>query len=271
MSKIAAYQGPVTSDPLAQLHQIMSRADVDIICFPECFLTGYFTNETEAREHSLDPSGLQGICNQLSQYSATIVVGFNERAGSKLFNSVAVIEKGKLLGIQRKHYLYHSYFSPGGDYQTFTSRGIAFGIIICLDAIYLEPARILGLRGADLIFCPMSNKVPISHPYATRPNYYSHFVARSFENRCWFVSSDATWPNDGEMICPGHSCIYSPNGVEMARSQAFQEELLIHDIEPSTSKGRRVLGSPILQDILQNLQPFDNQQDKKLSPETVII
>ena len=76
----------------------------------------------------------------------------------------------------------------------------------------------------------MDNRVPPEHKYSTRPSYYNHIVARSFENNCWFVSADVVRPNNGISICPGHTFVYDNDGVEVSRSKEFIEELLIHDI-----------------------------------------
>ena len=99
----------------------------------------------------------------------------------------------------------------------------------------------------------MCNRVPLDHPYAKRPAYYSQFVARSFENRCWLVSADWICPQDGASVCPGHSVIYDPDGREVARSREGEEQLLIFDIPLNRllqEKGRRVYGSfPLAQEV----------------------
>jgi predicted amidohydrolase len=121
--------------------------------------------------------------------------------------------------------------------------------VICLDANYFEPARLLALQGASILFSPMCNKVSIGHPYEKRPTYYSHFVARSFENRCWLMTADWIWQNDGRSVCPGHTVVYDPDGKEVARSQEAAEQLLIYDIPKERllhEKGKRVHGSPLL-------------------------
>jgi predicted amidohydrolase len=189
-------------------------------------------------------------------YSVTVIVGFNELAGAELFDSAAVIENGSLLGIQRKHYLwkhylYHNYFSSGIDFSPFQTKGITFGVLICLDTNYFEPARLLTLKRASILFSPMCNKVSVNHPYAKRHPYYSHFVARSFENRCWLVTSDWVWADDGNIVCAGHTVIYNPDGQEVARSEEGEEQILVYEIPSGqlfSEKGRRVFGSAILAD-----------------------
>lgn len=269
MVRVAAFQAQpcATYDGrLKQIHETIQKVDrdqVDFVCFPEGFLTGYYVEKELAQKNSLEIQSdtFQNWLSSLSHYKATIIIGFNERSGDHIFDSVAVIEKGILLGIQRKHYLYHNYFSSGTSFSPFWSKEICFGVIICLDAMYFEPSRLLALQGATILFCPMCNKVPLDHPYEKRPSYYSHFIARSFENRCWLVAADWIWPKDKNTICPGHTVIYDPDGQEIARSQEFHEEFLIVDIPPERlfiNKGRRIGGSPLLHQELSRVLTGDS-------------
>ena len=257
MVKIAACQLTPESEikaRKAQINDILLKCEaerMDFICFPEGFLTGYYAEEDIARKHSLE-TGETAFAEWLEIFkisTATIIVGFNEREGSHIFDSAAIIENGKLLGVQRKHYLYHDYFTSGISFSSFSSKGIVFGVVICLDTNYFEPARLLALQGATILFSPMCNRVALDHPYAKRPPYYSQFVARSHENRCWLIAADWVLASDGESICPGHSSIYDPDGREMARGCEGHEDILVIDIPKERlfeDKGRRVYGSSFL-------------------------
>jgi len=241
--------------------ELADRKKIDFLCFPEGFLTGYYPNEKLAYSNSLDVEkpNFQEWLSAIKSFRATIIIGFNERAGERLYNSAAVIEKGKLLGVQRKHYLYHDYFTEGAAFSPIQSKGIQLGVMICLDANYFEPAHLLALQGVSLIFCPMCNKVPLNHPFSKRPPYYSHFAARSFENRSWLIAADWYWLSDGKSICPGHSAIYDQDGIEKIRSSAFKEDMLIFDIPKEkliANKGRRVYGSGLL---LKELDKFQKR------------
>jgi predicted amidohydrolase len=257
--KIAACQllpAPGAKDRKNQFQHFLKLAErdkIDFLCLPEGFFTGYYADEKLARKHALDVNeeAFAEWVGITVGYSVTVIVGFNELAGIKLFDSAAVIENGSLLGIQRKHYLYHNYFSSGIDFSPFQTKGITFGVLICLDTNYFEPARLLALKRASILFSPMCNKVSINHPYAKRPQYYSHFVARSFENRCWLVTSDWVWPDDGDIVCPGHTVIYNPDGQEVARSEKGEEQVLVYEIPSNllfSEKGRRIFGSAVLAD-----------------------
>lgn len=257
MIRVAAYQAtPKTSfsQRKEQISIALTKADqnqVDFLCFPEGFLTGYYEDKDEAIQSSLSISdtSFQAWLLELSDFNVTAVIGFNEREGDHVFDSAAVIEKGHLLGVQRKHYLYHDYFTSSNDFNTFQSKGVTFGVVICLDSNYFEPSRILALQGATILFTPMCNKVALNHPFVERPPYYSHFIARSHENRCWLVGADWIWPNDGKMTCPGHSVIYDPDGREIARSSEGQEQFIMTEIPLHRlfyEKGKRVHGSSCL-------------------------
>ena len=123
MVRIAACQlssSPHLATRKIQIQGMLTKAEqehVEMICFPEGCLTGYYAEKDLAFENSLEVGGadFNEWLELFKNYSPTIIVGFNERSGDKLFDSVAVIENGQLLGIQRKHYLYHEYFTPGTD------------------------------------------------------------------------------------------------------------------------------------------------------------
>ncbi|MDB6082077.1 MAG: uncharacterized protein JWO53_1349 [Chlamydiia bacterium] len=179
-----------------QMQCILKKAvkeHVDFVCFPEGFLTGYYADETLACKNSLEVGRgeFEEWLHLIREASSklTVIVGFNEREGDTLFDSAAIIENGNLLGVQRKHYLYHNYFKAGSSFTSFQSKDMTFGVAICLDTNYFEPARLLALQGATLLFSPMCNRVALDHPYSKRPRYYSHFVARSHENRSWLNNS----------------------------------------------------------------------------------
>lgn len=260
---LAAYQSfakNTLKERIDEIIEVMQRADqqkIDFLCFPEGFLTGYYEEKELAEETALEveSSEFKNFLKQVSRFNTTFIIGFNERHGDQIFDSAAIIEKGILLGIQRKHFLYHNYFASGDEFSVFHSKGVTFGVVICLDSNYFEPSRLLSLQGATILFIPMCNKVTLNHAFASRPNYYSHFVARSYENRCWLVAADWFFPNDGKNLCPGHSVIYDPNGVERARSVENLSDFILFDIAEDSlciNKGRRVNGSSILREKLNS-------------------
>ena len=125
--------------------ELAREAHLDIVSFPESFLTGYFSREDEARENSfaIDSPQMKQVLRRTSSFESLLMVGFNEQRGEQLFNTVAVIERGKLLGHYSKAMPIFSYFTPGREFPVFKKNGLCFGVVICADGGYIEPTRIL--------------------------------------------------------------------------------------------------------------------------------
>ncbi|MFQ5730024.1 MAG: nitrilase-related carbon-nitrogen hydrolase [Waddliaceae bacterium] len=117
--RIAALQAtpkPTFPERSEQVYRALEEADkqhIDFLCFPEGFLTGYYSDKNVARSSSFEigDKDFQDWLTETQSFYVTAIIGFNERKGEELYNSAAVVEKGQLLGVQRKHYIYHDYFT----------------------------------------------------------------------------------------------------------------------------------------------------------------
>lgn len=117
---------------------------VDIVLFPELTICGYPPEDLLLHNAFID--GMQQHLEQVIRASSgiAVIVGLVRRnlfSGEKdLFNSVAVIENGHLLGFQDKWLLptydvfnERRYFEPGTDTRIWGIAGKRVGIIICED------------------------------------------------------------------------------------------------------------------------------------------
>lgn len=212
-------------------------AGIEIISFPESFLNGFFSDESDARRYNMKVGDEQFEKFLLStaQFGATFIVGFNERRGSDLFNTVLIAERGQLLGTYSKAFP-EPYFTAGRDFPIFERNGVKFGVIICADGGYIEPARILALKGAQIIFAPHYN-------YITKEQLINHFqhvradhIARATENAVWFLrGNNVTQGQDAglnfEGVGYGDSYLLDPLGEITVRSQRDSECLITADID----------------------------------------
>ena len=81
-----------------------------------------------------------------------------------IYHNTAVVldADGSYLGKYRKmhipddpHYYEKFYFTPGDlGYKVFKTRYADIGVLICWDQWFPEAARLLGLKGAEIIFIP---------------------------------------------------------------------------------------------------------------------
>ena len=117
--------------------------------FPECFLTGYPDKEEVARKaaFAVDSPPMMKLLDRTAKFEATYIVGFSEARGTDLYNTAAIVQKGHILGTYSKCSAYLKFFKQGRDFPVFERDGVKFGVIICSDGGFIEPARILALEG----------------------------------------------------------------------------------------------------------------------------
>jgi predicted amidohydrolase len=232
---------------LAQVVQGLERADrerVEIVCFPECFLTGYPDIEERARKSAfaIDAPSMLKVLDKTGRFNATAIVGFNELRRNDLYNTAAVIHKGHILGTYSKCSAYQAFHKQGREFPVFERSGVKFGVIICSDGAYIEPARILTLKGAKVIFAPHYN-------YISKEYLLNHFqevradhVARAAENRVYFLRGNNVSPGKDPAITRydgvgyGDSYIVDPFGEIVVRSRRHREDFIFADIDPALAR-----------------------------------
>ena len=151
--------------------EVAAEKDARVICYPELFLTPWFPKQEKRSLFSLALSPLGetfGRFQQVSERTGTVlIVPFFESVSGKYFNSAAVFDCGKMLGIYRKLHLpdlplYREqfYFSPGDTgIPVFETSQARIGVQICWDNLFPEGARILALKGVEIIFSPTAASV----------------------------------------------------------------------------------------------------------------
>jgi 5-aminopentanamidase len=213
------------------------EAKLDIVSFPECFLTGYYAKGDDARAHAfaVDSPEMQRLLALTKDCDTVLLVGFNELRDGKLFNTVAVTERGKLLGRYSKALPYEGYFEPGREFPVFEKKGLKFGIVICSDGGYIEPTRILALKGARFIFAPHFNFVsdPLQHNITVRADH----IARAVENGVYFLRANNVVPGRNleglrdEGFGYGDSYLLDPHGQIVAGAGLFHEHLMVYQLD----------------------------------------
>src|SRR5205823_478445 len=125
-------------------------------------LADYASRPTDS---ALDVEGgqLHALLAPLASDKVATILGFTEidRSG-RLYNSAAVWHKGAVVGLYRKLYpaINRSIYEAGDKLPVFTVGELTFGIIICNDSNYYEPARIMAAQGATALFVPTNNGLP---------------------------------------------------------------------------------------------------------------
>jgi Carbon-nitrogen hydrolase len=78
------------------------------------------------------------------------------------YNSPAVFHRGDVEGIYCKLHpaIRGSVYSAGHEIPVFRMGELTFGIVICNDSNYREPASIMAAKGAAALFVPTNNGLP---------------------------------------------------------------------------------------------------------------
>lgn len=212
---------------------------LDIVSFPETCLTGYYDQEEPTRRYAVrtDGSEIRHFLEQTRGFRATVIAGFNELRGKDLYNTALVAQEGRLLGTYSKAFAYMPFHKKGREFPVFERDGVKFGVVICADGGYVEPTRILALKGARVIFAPHYN-------YIATPHLIHHFqrvrcdhVARATENGVWFLRGNNVVPGrDPNMtydgVGYGDSYLLDPFGEILVRSRRHQEDFIEAEIDP---------------------------------------
>ena len=138
-----------------------------IILLPELFETKYFCQERRYEHYDLAAPVLENPAVKRflavsEELSAVIPISFYERDVNVLYNSIAVLDCGKLLGVYRKthipddhFYQEKFYFTPGNTgFKVWNTSCGTIGVGICWDQWFPEAARSMELMGAELLLYP---------------------------------------------------------------------------------------------------------------------
>lgn len=243
---IAVFQGPVVFGDaeanLATTETALAEAEsrgAEILAMPETFLHGFFSPQKFTMDYAVDLQSLQfrKIVDRFKKYECTLLLGLNERQGDRVFNTVAAIERGKLLGTYSKTYAYLGYETRGEKFPVFERRGVKYGIAICADTSYIEPARILAMQGAQIIFTPHFNYIDYEHVADHTTEVRHHHIAMAIDNGVYVARSNVVVPESAGAgpsgyagVGVGDSLILDRRGRVLAEAGISRRALLTADL-----------------------------------------
>lgn len=212
---------------------------VEIVSFPECFLTGYPDTEKLARANAFarDSQQMMRLLDLSAKFNATAIVGFNEVRGNDLYNTAAVVHTGHLLGTYSKCTAYQPFHKQGREFPVFERAGVKFGVVICSDGGFIEPTRILATKGAKIVFAPHFNYIGAKGLIGHFQHVRADHTARAVENNVYFVRANNVVLGEKEPaitrydgIGYGDSYIVDNLGEIVARSRRHEEDLVLADV-----------------------------------------
>jgi predicted amidohydrolase len=249
--KVAAYQPPLfAAGSMDALGLIRTRVKwceaegITILCCPEAILGGLadYSGHPTQFAISADARQLDAALAPLASNTVTTIIGFTELANrGQLYNSAAVFQRGSVAGLYRKLYpaIHRSVYEAGSKVPVFQVGELTFGIVICNDSNYFEPARLMAARGATALFMPTNNGLPPARASAELVAQARNVdIARAVENSMWVIRADVAGCTD-ELVSYGSSGIVDPDGMVVQSARQLDEDLIIAEIDTAPCQSRR--------------------------------
>jgi 5-aminopentanamidase len=239
----------VFGDPLANAKNAIDYLEklhiegVDLVVFPEAFLTGYCVDcMADARSIAIprDHESVTQIAEAAERLNILTVFGFAEERDGKVFNTAALTEPGKETRFYQKTHLpilgLDRFVEPGSQIPVFETRLGKIGILICYDLRPPEAMRVLALAGAELVV------LPTNWPEGAEVSAEHITIARAAENGVFVATCDRTGHEHGFNFI-GLSKIISPKGKVLA-SASREEAILKAEIDLAEARNKHNVNIP---------------------------
>ena len=235
----------------------------DIVLFPEMWSDGYNLPQSEAELKKLairkDSDFINAFRELAAKLQMAIGITFLELSDPKPLNSAVFFDR---LGHEILHYSKvhtcafddEAVLSGGEHFRTadldFGRGTVRIGSMICFDREFPESARILMLKGAELILAPNACPMEINRLSTLRTRAYENMVAVATCN----------YPA-GQPDCNGHSTLF--DGVPWLRDLPGGRDMCV--MEAPEDPGVYIATLDL--DLLRNHRSGDIMGDKYRHPE----
>ena len=228
-----------------------------IILIQELFQTPYFCADQKEELFALaHPANQHPVVERMQKLAAelevVLPVSFFERANNAYYNALAIVDAdGTVIGHYRKSHIpdgpgYQEkyYFNPGDTgFQAWDTRYATIGAAICWDQWYPEAARIMCLKGAELLFYPTAIGSEPQDPeaddkepwqLAMRGHAASNVVPVIASNRIGVEKSDSC-----TLTFFGSSFIADQNGRLVEEAGREAQAVLVHTFDLEKIRANR--------------------------------
>src|SRR5487761_2239601 len=274
-------------ETLARFRTQASSVGADLVLTPELSLTGYPPEDlllkegfVEAAAAALDELGqarnlapllvgtvmgeqAPGVVLSPSKDARDVASGLvRERPFDHVGNALVALSEEGVVATATKRLLPNydvfdevRYFHPGiGAHTILNVNGVAVGLVICEDVwTAAGPAAELAAQGATLLV--VANASPFAR--GRRDDREAMLRERAFETSCPIAYVNLVGGQD-ELVFDGQSVVVDSDGRVVARATAFQEELLVVEVDAKVSRAGHVIDAAYARDERAALSPHVN-------------
>jgi NAD+ synthase (glutamine-hydrolysing) len=229
-----------TSRIIEAAHEARDRAGADVVMVPELAVSGY------PPEDLLFHSGMRSqVARSIGRLKAevrgiTLIAGYPEYEGARIFNSALVIRDGVVLANHRKACLPNyrvfdekRYFTPGTEPTVVELNGIRAGILVCEDIWEPEPAGQARGAGAELLLVINASPYEVNKQIQREQEVARRRVA---ETGAALLFVNLIGGQD-ELVFDGNSFVMDASGAITMRAPAFTEGMYTVDLSAGRDGG----------------------------------
>ena len=234
-----------TLERMLQLIRRASDEGADLVILPELSNTEYFCIHWDYRylayAEPLTGPTIMAVKQAAQELGIHVIVPIYLEEGPGLkYNAAVVIENtGHVQGVYRKLHpaarrvgLEKIFFKPGGTLPVFHLGEWCVGTLICYDTYFPEAARILSLKGAELLVLPFASQY--------MPVWTSLLPTRAYENGLYVAAVNRVGiePGPDWNSFMGRSLIADPFGKILVQGDA-RAGLIFGNIDRTVVQKRR--------------------------------
>ena len=245
-----------TEKALAVVFKAKKR-NVDLVVFPEMFVSGYQLQDLVLKEQFLSDVKLclKEMCDKVSE-GPTVLIGAPEIENGKIYNSYFCMDHGSISVAARKYHLPNRdifderrYFNKDSLAKPIKVLGINVGTPICEDIWYPDVIEYMVNQGARIIISPNGS------PYSRGKVQLRHKLAalRAKENKIPLIYLNLVGGQD-DQVFDGGSFVVDKNGKILYAMPQFEEATSIVEFNNGIIHN---LDGEVSSNIIQN----ENSQD----------
>jgi predicted amidohydrolase len=224
------------------------------VLFPELVVHGHCTlNTWELAEAVPEGPSVRRLIDMARKFRLVLSAGLSEKENDIVYNTQVLVGPDGYIGKQRKLHLSRDeglFYKGGRELPVFDIGPCRVGTVICYDNQFPEVARIIALRGADVILMPHAARearwdhTPASQAAARRHMFdlYGAYAMRARENACFVVLADQsgragtvpTYPPDhaNQPHHAGAALIFDPAGRVLCHAglDTVRDEMIVAEL-----------------------------------------
>lgn len=243
-------------DAIEHWAKLAKNEGAQLAMFPELVVHGHCTPNTwELAESVPDGPSVRRLEQLARDQDIVLSVGLSEKDRDIVYNTQVLVGPGGYVGRQRKIHLSRdeaNFYNGGQEILVFNVGLCRVGTVICYDNLFPEVARVLALRGADVILAPHAARMlmwddTVESQRSARcysANYFKRLKLRAQENACFMVIADQAgragyvdvYPKDSpnQPHHAGGAFIFGPQAESLAGSQCeeIRDEMVLASLDP---------------------------------------